>query len=108
MIYYDRWYVHYVDNSGKTGKLRFLVPFPSLLYPETPIDIISLQHLCRIKEFLDQTQDGPIELRDAAGNFLKYLIENETVYSLTINLRYDVGGLETYKECLKAFGRKTQ
>ena len=74
------------------------------IYPETPTDI--LQHLCRIKEFLDQTQDGPIELRDAAGNFLKYLIETETVYSLTISQRYDVGGLETYKDCLKAFERK--
>ena len=64
------------------------------------------KHLHRIAEFLDKTKDGPIEARDASGNFLKYLIENETVYSLTISQRYDVGGLETYKDCLKAFERK--
>jgi hypothetical protein len=49
--------------------------------------------------FLREHADGPLEARDAPGNFLKYLVGKTRVLAEIISGRFDVGNLESYVVC---------
>ncbi|KAK1789164.1 hypothetical protein P4O66_015114, partial [Electrophorus voltai] len=52
-----------------------------------------------LETFLKEKETGPIEDRDAPGNFLSWLILRRSVYVYRISGRFDVGNLLSYKEC---------
>ena len=52
-------------------------------------------------QYLEDSKDLPLEKKDATGNFLAYLIPKACVHAFNTNGRYDVGNLESYKDCLK-------
>eukprot|EP00096_Caligus_rogercresseyi_P007468 TRINITY_DN25331_c0_g1_i1.p1 TRINITY_DN25331_c0_g1~~TRINITY_DN25331_c0_g1_i1.p1 ORF type:complete len:279 (-),score=36.21 TRINITY_DN25331_c0_g1_i1:417-1253(-) len=56
-----------------------------------------------LEAFLCETKGKPLASRDAPGHFLKYLIPKSPVYAFSIKGRFDVGGLESYLQCHKAF-----
>ncbi len=49
--------------------------------------------------FLAAHAAGPLEARDAPGNFLRHLVGRVPLRAVPISGRFDVGGLATYIEC---------
>uniref|UniRef100_A0A0K2TAP0 Nucleotidyl transferase domain-containing protein n=1 Tax=Lepeophtheirus salmonis TaxID=72036 RepID=A0A0K2TAP0_LEPSM len=56
-----------------------------------------------LEAFICETKYLPLVVRDAPGHFLSYLIPRSPVFGYSIKGRFDVGGLESYLECDKAF-----
>lgn len=66
--------------------------------------ILSPQALKEITNFLDETQELPLDKRDAPGNFIKYLVQKQDVYAFEVSSgRFDVGNLKSYIECNSYF-----
>lgn len=56
-----------------------------------------------VPEFLSAHADGPLEARDAPGNFVRFLQAKLPVFVHTISGRFDVGGLASYEQCDQYF-----
>lgn len=59
-----------------------------------------------VKMFLEEKENAPIEVKDAPGNFLSWLISRKPVYIHQISGRFDVGNLSSYIECDSYFHGK--
>ncbi|XP_069839639.1 glucose-1-phosphate thymidylyltransferase-like isoform X1 [Dendropsophus ebraccatus] len=68
--------------------------------------IFSKHTVPRVKEFLNEKKDAPIDEKDAPGHFLSWLVTRKPVYFYSISGRFDVGNLQSYLLCDKYFQDK--
>ncbi|XP_045610700.1 uncharacterized protein [Procambarus clarkii] len=94
-----------VEDSGRVT--RFLEKPPSSITSsrlQCPcFYIISSESLRHLKNFLEETREKPLNVRDATGLFIAKLIHQAPVYAYHVERRYDVGGLRSYVECNQEF-----
>jgi len=67
--------------------------------------MMTREHTNQINEFIHVTKDQPMKLRDAPGNFVKYLIKNnKEVFAYEVKSgRFDVGNIRSYQLCDEYF-----
>ncbi|XP_022086056.1 uncharacterized protein LOC110976781 isoform X2 [Acanthaster planci] len=68
--------------------------------------VLSKASLPLIEQYLEERKEGPVEGRDATGNFIQYLYPRLPVYTYDITARFDVGALSSYISCHQYFLRQ--
>lgn len=56
-----------------------------------------------IERFLEEKKNADMKERDATGNLIKFLTGKCDIYAYPISGRFDVGGLQSYKDCNSYF-----
>ncbi len=79
---------HSGEGEGRGGRGSF-----NLLFVRTPCTFFS---------------SSVLQARDATGNFVRHLVSSPTcpVFAYHIEERFDIGGLDTYLRCCRAFEEK--
>ncbi|XP_047227208.1 mannose-1-phosphate guanyltransferase [Girardinichthys multiradiatus] len=70
--------------------------------------VFSKRSLLLLDTFLEEKKDAPVEVKDAPGNFVSWLVLRKPVYVHEISGRFDVGNLQSYLECDLYFKEKLQ
>ncbi len=55
--------------------------------------------------FLGAAAAGPLDARDAPGNFLRHLVGRVPLVTVPISGRFDIGNLASYVACDEHFAR---
>ncbi|MEQ2300213.1 hypothetical protein AMECASPLE_023041 [Ameca splendens] len=70
--------------------------------------VFSKRSLPLLDAFLEEKKGAPVEVKDAPGTFVSWLVLRKPVYVHEISGRFDVGNLQSYLECDLYFKEKLQ
>ncbi|KAJ1617170.1 hypothetical protein T492DRAFT_850291 [Pavlovales sp. CCMP2436] len=96
-----------VDASGQVIKL-LEKPEPTATSSRSACPAFyAYRHNCKalIGQFLEENKDAPLEMKDAPGQLLAWLLQRVPVQAIPVSGRFDIGNLSQYRDTLSFYAQ---